>query len=673
MASAWVLVRLGAACAVAIAATGFAAQPSAAQTAGAAPAQSKNVPIAARLGRPEVQLEGAWRYHAGDDLRWAQPAWPDASWQTIDPDSGDDKDAPNAPLAWVRRAVRIEPADPGQKLALYVRAMDTYEVYWNGQKIGNQGEVPPRFNFPYSSPRIFELPLGAAPVSEGVIAVRYWCRRPYSINMACGLIDTPYIGDLSVESDELDGSHALRVVWKLALIGSGVPTLLAGLLALAAGLRRRDRIVLVAGALLLSVAAQNALDSLPHIVPANWGDGIYALAAFVAAATSLLLVADMLGILERPRPRRAIEALFAGLLAWGALDGLLCVFEAHAAHWMQILDGISTFKDLVAAPALILIVVAGLRSPAWKRSWPFIASVALYGLMSAAYDWGQQFRDVVGNRFDWMAHTFSIPVDLVQVDVTAQSFVTWIMILALLYSVVQHLAAERRKQERAQQELDAAREIQRILVPEDLPLVPGYSVESIYRPAAEVGGDFFQVIPLASGRTLLAIGDVSGKGLRAAMIVSMIVGTLRTVAGFTEEPAEILAELNRRLFGRMGEGFATCLALRLEDAGKLTLANAGHLPPYIDGVEMGLAGSLPLGLIDSASYEQITMRLAPGEAAVLLTDGICEAQDDRHVLFGFARVESMLRRGASAGEVAQAAQQHGQNDDLTVLRVVCAV
>jgi serine phosphatase RsbU (regulator of sigma subunit) len=122
----------------------------------------------------------------------------------------------------------------------------------------------------------------------------------------------------------------------------------------------------------------------------------------------------------------------------------------------------------------------------------------------------------------------------------------------------------------------------------------------------------------------------------------------------------------------MGEGFATCLAARLEESGQLTLANAGHLPPYMNGIEMEVAGSLPLGLVETASYEQSTMSMASGDVAILLTDGICEAQNERRVLFGFARVESMLREGASAGDLALAAQQHGQNDDLTVLRVVCA-
>jgi serine phosphatase RsbU (regulator of sigma subunit) len=205
------------------------------------------------------------------------------------------------------------------------------------------------------------------------------------------------------------------------------------------------------------------------------------------------------------------------------------------------------------------------------------------------------------------------------------------------------------------------------MVPETLPPIFGYEIESIYRPAAEVGGDFFQVIPLQRGRTLVVIGDVSGKGLRAAMIVSMIVGTLRTISGFTEEPAEILAELNRRLFGRAHSGFVTCLAVRLDDEGQLTLANAGHLPPYLNGAEVPIAGSMPLGLIESAAYEQTTLEMHPGDVAVLLTDGIAEAQNEQKELFGFSRVESLLREGATARNVADAAQQHGQNDDLTVI------
>jgi serine phosphatase RsbU (regulator of sigma subunit) len=219
-------------------------------------------------------------------------------------------------------------------------------------------------------------------------------------------------------------------------------------------------------------------------------------------------------------------------------------------------------------------------------------------------------------------------------------------------------------------EMAAAREVQRVMVPEDPPHISGYAIESAYRPAADVGGDFFQVIPLKSGRTLVVIGDVSGKGLRAAMIVSMIIGTLRTVCGYTEEPAQILDELNRRICGHMHEGFATCLAVRLEDNGKIELANAGHLPPYIDGKEVPLPGSLPLGLMESALCEQTGLQMAVGDSLVLLTDGVAEAHNEKRVLLGFDRVESMLRTGATAKSVADFAHQYGQDDDITVLRIV---
>ncbi len=218
-------------------------------------------------------------------------------------------------------------------------------------------------------------------------------------------------------------------------------------------------------------------------------------------------------------------------------------------------------------------------------------------------------------------------------------------------------------------EMTAAREVQRVMVPEDLPQIDGYSIESVYRPAAEVGGDFFQVVPLKSGRALVVIGDVSGKGLRAAMIVSMIVGMLTSVSSFTEEPGEILDELNRRLCGRVHDGFVTCLVMRLEDGGRITLANGGHLPPYVHGAEMRIEESLPLGLLPDRHHEQSSVQLKAGDALVLMTDGVVEARNPEGELLGFGEVEIMLQAGATPREIAEVAHRHGQNDDITVLRV----
>jgi hypothetical protein len=218
-------------------------------------------------------------------------------------------------------------------------------------------------------------------------------------------------------------------------------------------------------------------------------------------------------------------------------------------------------------------------------------------------------------------------------------------------------------------EMAAAHEIQRVMVPEDLPPIRGYTIENVYLPAEEVGGDFFQVMCLKSGRTLIVIGDVSGKGLRAAMIVSMIVGILGTLSGFTEEPAEILDELNRRLCSRTHGGFATCLAVCLDNDGRLTMANAGHPTPYLNGSEIPFAGSMPLGLVETASYSQTYLEIGVGDRVVLLTDGIPEAKNQQGVLLGFPKVAALLREGADARTVAKAAQHFGQNDDLTVISI----
>ena len=223
-----------------------------------------------------------------------------------------------------------------------------------------------------------------------------------------------------------------------------------------------------------------------------------------------------------------------------------------------------------------------------------------------------------------------------------------------------------------EQEFKNARELQQVLVPENIPPLPGFAITSAYRPAAQVGGDFFQIIPLqggphADGSTLLILGDVSGKGLRAAMAVSLIVGATRMIADYTSSPAEILAGLNRRLYNRMSGGFATAIAMRLDANGACTVATAGHPAPFLNQRGMELPGALPLGLAPDGVYEESCFKLQVGDHFALYTDGLLEARNQSGELYGFERLETLFATRPSASQATEAAVNFGQDDDITVL------
>jgi serine phosphatase RsbU (regulator of sigma subunit) len=154
------------------------------------------------------------------------------------------------------------------------------------------------------------------------------------------------------------------------------------------------------------------------------------------------------------------------------------------------------------------------------------------------------------------------------------------------------------------------------------------------------------------------------------MVVSLIVGTLRTLADYTQEPGEILKGLNRRLIGRTQGGFATCVAMRIEPDGSAAIATAGHFSPVRDGKELPLEGALPLGITLDATYDQIAFRMQENETLTFYTDGIVEARNGQGELFGFDRVREMSRAGSSAVQVAEAASAFGQDDDITVLTLM---
>ena len=244
-----------------------------------------------------------------------------------------------------------------------------------------------------------------------------------------------------------------------------------------------------------------------------------------------------------------------------------------------------------------------------------------------------------------------------------------LLLASILYAVWRYETEQRNRQTLLDEELRNAQELQRVLIPSAQPEMRCFLVSSAYHPAQEVGGDFFQIIPNPDDSALVAIGDVSGKGLRAAMAVSLIVGALRTLAEGSTDPAQVLAGLNRRLEGRLGGGFATCLVALLQPDGRCVFANAGHLPPFLNARQVEMPGALPLGLNPNESYENQEVVLAPGDRLTLYTDGLLEARDSKGELFGFERLAELVGITAAAEDAAAAGVQFGQEDDITVLTV----
>ena len=151
----------------------------------------------------------------------------------------------------------------------------------------------------------------------------------------------------------------------------------------------------------------------------------------------------------------------------------------------------------------------------------------------------------------------------------------------------------REERELLGEEFEAARRVQALLVPQLPNGTPGYVVDTAYSPSLDVGGDFYQVLPADDGSMLVLVGDVSGKGLKAAMMVAHIVGGLRHEQ--SRQPSEVLSHLNRALLGQTDGGFVTCGCALITQNGCVTLANAGHIYPYRNGEELELPSGLPLG------------------------------------------------------------------------------
>ncbi|HJR86094.1 MAG TPA: SpoIIE family protein phosphatase [Acidimicrobiia bacterium] len=213
--------------------------------------------------------------------------------------------------------------------------------------------------------------------------------------------------------------------------------------------------------------------------------------------------------------------------------------------------------------------------------------------------------------------------------------------------LVRQQEAEAKERERIDQELRVASLIQQTLLPKELPHLAGWDIEAYYQSARAVGGDFYDFIPLSGDRIGLVIGDVTDKGVPAALVMATTRTTLRGVAAHTDDPGELLFRANNSLIPEIPPAmFVTCLYGVLNtETGELVYANAGHNLPYVrtaSGVTELRARGMPLGLLPDMNYEVLTARVELGETMLLTSDGIVEAHSTDGEMFGFPRLQKLV-------------------------------
>jgi predicted ester cyclase len=247
----------------------------------------------------------------------------------------------------------------------------------------------------------------------------------------------------------------------------------------------------------------------------------------------------------------------------------------------------------------------------------------------------------------------------------------------------QRLEQERIERERVEQELKVARSIQQASLPKEVPELTGWKISPLYQPAREVGGDFYDFHLLSEGRIGLAVGDATGKGVPAALVMSTTCGMLQVTAQALDSssPGEVLAQVNEALLARIPANmFVTCFYAVLDpESATLRYANAGHDLPYLwhsGECEELRARGMPLGLMSGMGYEENEIELDAGGAALFYSDGLVEAHDPKGEMFGFPRLQALVAEHGEAPSLEDLLLEElytfvgegwEQEDDITLL------
>ena len=242
--------------------------------------------------------------------------------------------------------------------------------------------------------------------------------------------------------------------------------------------------------------------------------------------------------------------------------------------------------------------------------------------------------------------------------------------------------AEIQERERIEQELQVARQIQQALLPEATPELYGWQLAAYYKPAREVGGDFYDYLELEDGHLGLVVGDATGKGMPAALVMATTRGMIRAVAQSLDSPGKVLARVSNALYPDIpSEMFVTCFYAILDpESGRLHYANAGHDLPYLlhhsEGTHELRATGMPLGLMPEMSYEEKEAVLREGDSVLFYSDGLVEAHDPHYEMFGFPRLGALIAEHGEESSLVDSLLEElysfvgegwEQEDDITLL------
>ncbi|WP_162601258.1 PP2C family protein-serine/threonine phosphatase [Occallatibacter savannae] len=608
-----------------------------------------------------TELAHGWLVESGDDPAFAHPDFDDSQWQLFDASSDSlSKFFPNTrpDIVWYRLHLKV--AQDQAALALLENNISSaFEIYSNGVKLLSVGRIVPFV--PYDPSSFFILPIPKNQFASGSLVIAL---RVHISKSDWALPQPGYASqNLTVGQEKsLRERMWLQIIGANLLFGldasAAVCVCIGALLLYATQQERREYLWLFLANLNVLPLIPLSIYSLMHTFPVRWWVFV-----FIARLALPYFWARMI-------------CAFVGYRVGWKMQIYLIV-TCLAALWVEIeqrFGGLIYAQLLIAYAPFVLLAMVILpwiliKSARGTRRLEglLIVPVMLFGFSSVAY-----WLDAAASQFTFLGGVNRI-ISSIAVMVAGPFTIDTGQLAELLSSVTLALIIlirsnrVSRQQTLLEEQIAAAREVQTVILPGQIENLSGFAIESVYEPAQRVGGDFFQILPASENGLLVVIGDVAGKGLPAAMLVSFLVGTIRTAAENSHTPGLLLSRLNEHLCGRTRGGFSTALAVHIDVDGQVSAANAGHLAPYLDGAEVELPGALPLGVVSGTKYETTRFHLPPGSRLTFYSDGVIEAENTKGELFGFDRARQISTQ--SALSIADSARQYGQQDDITVIAI----